>query len=347
MTLNFCTYFDANYLDRGLLLYASLMRHCRDMRLFVLCLDPRCFSILNDLALEALTPIALPELEAADPALTAVKPHRTLIEYYFTLTPGFIRHIFSSRPELDHVTYLDADLYFFSDPAPVLDQLHPKEIGIVPHRYTPGLREMERFGMFNVAFNYFKRGDAAMACIDRWRKQCLEWCHDRFDGARYADQKYLDEWPLRYGDAIVIAHPGVDLAPWNLGNHDVREISGRLTVDGAPLVCFHFHGVSRLAGALYDPNLRRYRGRLTPALKHKVFLPYLRQLEALRRRNARMLSGAAIRRNLLKMTPRPPWTDIARDGIDQLAGLVLTLISGTLIFAGSTTAIDERKASID
>ncbi len=84
----FCTYFDSNYLDRGLALYNSLMRHAGRFRLWVLCFDDAAFDTLRSLALPGLEPIALAEFEKGDDALLAAKTNRSRFEYYFTCTPS-------------------------------------------------------------------------------------------------------------------------------------------------------------------------------------------------------------------------------------------------------------------
>jgi len=269
--INYCTYFDANYLDRGLLLYQSLRRsHAGEFRLFVLCLDNRCHDMLRRLELDGLHPVRLADLESADPELLSAKAGRTTVEYYFTTTPAFVLHLFDAHRDLDHLTYLDADMYFFSDPRPVFADLAGASIGIVPHRYGSGSSHADRFGTYNVAFNYFKRSTEAIQCIRRWREQCIEWCHDRVENGRYADQKYLDEWPERYPGVTVISHNGVNLAPWNVADHAISFHDGQTWVDGQPLICFHFHGLKRLVGPYYDPNVRRYGMRLSSGRPDRV-----------------------------------------------------------------------------
>ena len=51
----------------------------------------------------------------------AVKPDRSPVEYLWTSTPALPLYMFSAHPELDEVTYLDADLMFFSDPQALLE----------------------------------------------------------------------------------------------------------------------------------------------------------------------------------------------------------------------------------
>ncbi len=47
---HFCTYFDSNYLLRGITLYRSLAKHCKKpFRFYALCLDEDAFSALTKL----------------------------------------------------------------------------------------------------------------------------------------------------------------------------------------------------------------------------------------------------------------------------------------------------------
>src|SRR5205085_694539 len=146
----FCTYFDQNYLSRGLALYRSLEAHCPAFRLFVLCLDDVCYKTLCGLGLPYLTPISLEEFESGDAALAEAKQNRSRVEYYFTCTPSLPLTILDRWREVDILTYLDADLFFFADPEPLFAEMGDRSIAIIGHRYPPGLRARERFGIYNV-----------------------------------------------------------------------------------------------------------------------------------------------------------------------------------------------------
>ena len=67
----YCTYFDHNYLRKGLALYLSLRRQSRPQRavLAVLALSERCEQILRTLALPDLVILPLAQLEQQHPRL--------------------------------------------------------------------------------------------------------------------------------------------------------------------------------------------------------------------------------------------------------------------------------------
>src|SRR5947208_2070180 len=110
----YCTYFDHNYLSRGLALYHSLRRHAPDSRLWVLCLNEECHRILVTLDLPGIVPVRLEDFEAVDPELAATRPTRSIVEYYFTCSPAWMLYVQAREAEAEWVTYLDGDLYFFA-----------------------------------------------------------------------------------------------------------------------------------------------------------------------------------------------------------------------------------------
>src|SRR5215475_16070014 len=89
----YCTYFDHNYLPRGLALHQSLQQHAPGARLWVLCLSEACYRTLTALNLPALVPCRLSDFEAADPKVAATRASRSTVEYYFTLSPAWMLYV--------------------------------------------------------------------------------------------------------------------------------------------------------------------------------------------------------------------------------------------------------------
>lgn len=278
MTRNYCTYLDHRYLAKGLALYRSLEEHGGHFRLFVLCLSPEAHVALSELALARAQLISLADLEAADPAFLATKSTRETVEYYFTSTPVLMRHILEREPDVDLLTYLDADVAFFSSPEALFDEIGGHSIAIVPHRFPEKLRHLERYGRYNVAWVAFRRDANGRACLEWWRERCLEWCFDREEEGKFADQKYLDEWPPRFPGTRVLEHPGADLAPWNLESHSLTAGPAGVLVDGRPLVFFHAHRFHHERAGHYEIDLDGYDVRPSALMSQAVLEPYARRL---------------------------------------------------------------------
>lgn len=277
-TNEFCTLFDSNYLLKGLALYESLRAHVPDARLTVYAFDTVAAELLQALALPGLEVVPLRDLERADPELRSVKDDRTVGEYCWTATPALPLNIFDRRPDLDAVTYVDADLWFFSDPAPLFSEMGDASVLMTPHRFSRQYRGQEKAGHFNVQFLRFVRDERGLAVLRWWHDRCVEWCYARLEDGRFGDQKYLDEWPERFEGVHVLEHHGGGLAPWNLRDATVeRREDGTVAVDGEPLVFFHFHGlVLRTDGRneLYPPIYWA-----TPEERELIYAPYLDALD--------------------------------------------------------------------
>jgi hypothetical protein len=315
VTRQYCTYFDSGYLPRGLALYESLRQHDRDARLWVLALDEGCESFLRAQDLPGMSVVGLATLATFDPEAAATRTERSRVEYYFTLTPVLPLYVLAAVPEADLVTYLDADLFFFGDPQAVFDEIGAASVAIVEHRFPPQLENRLVYGRFNVGWVTFRRDADGLACLRWWRDRCVEWCYDRLEGDRFADQKYLDQWPERFSGVHVVQHHGANVAPWNLAGARVTEREGRVCVEGDPLIFFHFHGLTQLRDRVVDPNLEAYGARANRVLRRRVFRPYVRALQrgaALANVAARSVSS---RTGILPdRAPLSPWGQLVRQG---------------------------------
>jgi len=250
----FCTLFDRSYLARGLITCRSLQRVSPNAEVMVLCMDQATKRVLDNLREPGLRTIGIDELEREDPELADVRGGRTRGEYCWTSTPALCRYLFERDSSLEEVTYLDADLLFFSDPGPLFDELGGDSVLIVPHRYAPQWVDQERAnGIYNVEWLTFRREERGLAVLDWWRDRCIEWCYARVEDGKFGDQKYLDDWPERFQGVHVLQHPGGGLAPWNVPRHRLRNDGGSITVDGEPLIFFHAHS---LAVHRLEPRVR-------------------------------------------------------------------------------------------
>jgi hypothetical protein len=274
----YCTYFDHNFLPRGLALYRSLRQHAPDSPLWVLCLSEACHQTLVALALPGLIPVRLADFEAADPQVAATRSTRSVIEYYFTCTAALMLFVLNSEPDAEWVTYLDSDLFFFAPPDPIYDEMKDATFGVVPHRFTERLAGYLRFGTYNVGWVSVRRREQGVAALRWWRERCIEWCYDRVEGDRFADQRYLDRLTELFGGVHAIGHLGANLAPWNLAGRRLEWREGAVQIDGRyPLLFFHFVGVRR-SGRYYFNSHRLYHAPFSSLARQRIYEPYVASL---------------------------------------------------------------------
>ena len=274
----YCTLFDRNYLTRGLALHASLLRHRKESRLVVLCLDETVFDILTTLALQNMELVSLSSLEESDPELLRTRPQRTAVEYYFTCKPALMKFLAEKHATARRITYLDSDLFYFSDPGPLELEYSGSSVALTPHRFPARLAGRSQYGRFNAGWVSVGCGEEGRRFIDWWRARCIEWCRLELQQERFGDQKYLDRVPTLFSRVTILEHAGANLAPWNLEGLDIRRGEDGLTVEGKPLVFFHFHGLRRVLYRLYDSGLYGYGVDLSSQVRRSIYRPYFSDL---------------------------------------------------------------------
>jgi hypothetical protein len=250
----FCTYFDRNYLTRGLALIESLSTHCGDFTMYVVCMDEYTRLALQTLAIPQVQTVPFHEIERQDPDLASCRSKRELVEYIWTSTPAIIRHVLDRYPEITNLVYVDADLLFFSDPINLYDEMGEKTVLIHEHRFPPRHSSFLLYGRFNVGLLIFKNCPSAREVLCDWRAKCIDWCYARAEDGKFGDQKYLDEWPERFPCVHVTTNIGVGIAPWNHEQyHYSSNERGQPCVNGAPVIFYHYHSFKIVHPEVYIP----------------------------------------------------------------------------------------------
>jgi hypothetical protein len=273
-TEHYVTLFDGGFLPFGLCLHESLSHHAGDFHLWIVCMDEPAETALRRLALPNVSLIPVAEIET--PQLLGVKAGRTRGEYCWTLTPFVPAAVFARCETAARVTYLDADLFFFASPLALFEELDSSgaHVLITEHAYDPDYDHSATSGRFCVQFMTFARSPQAGKVLDRWQRQCIEWCFDRVEPGRFGDQKYLDDWPSRFGGVVhVLRHVNSTVGPWNARMFHRQQ--GRLSA-----VFYHFHGF-RLLGPHWALLFSRFEVGQGARAYYRAYVATMR--DALRR----------------------------------------------------------------
>ena len=281
---HFCTYFDSNYLLRGLTLFRSMEKHCGEFTLHVLACDEKTFDIIETLNLANLRAYKLEQVEVFEPRLLNVEPERSRAEYLWTLSPIWPLFLLETQPEIELITYLDADLFFFSSDSPIWEEFGAASVLIIEHRFPPQTDYMVNSGRFNVGMIAYRRDENGLACLHWYRERCLEWCFNRHEDEKYGDQKYLDEFPRLFGGVRILQHEGANVAPWNWMNGPLQARNGKFWVGETRVIFYHFHGFKMFSAWMFDLSVNDAGyGLMTRDLGRQLAEIYIRAMSDTKR----------------------------------------------------------------
>ena len=286
---SYCTLFDKNYLDKGLVMIDSLRKYNECAKLYVLAMDEICYECMVKVGINGVVPIRLIDFETSQ--LLEAKNNRSRGEYCWTCASNLVKYIFETYSET-YCTYIDADLCFYGNPDLLISEMIEagKSVQIIEHRFRQdfsGKFQQKISGRFCVQFNTFKNDEWGRDILNVWCKQTLEQCKFSFGLEKLGDQMYLDEWPEKYGDIVnVLQNMGAGVAPWNLDRYTFlkEDESGIWLKDDKKktpirLVFFHFHGMNYIDRNRVDIKVHKRFWRVDMALTRRLYEPYLKMLD--------------------------------------------------------------------
>lgn len=254
----------------------SLLKHSPASKIYVLCLDDGVEKNLHKYFPDSCIPIKLSEFESLE--LLELKAKRNHREYCWTCTPYIIKFCLDTY-NLSECTYLDADLYFYSNPEPLHEELGNSSVSIISHRYTTGYDYSVTSGKYCVQFMTFKNNSKGLEVLNWWKEACREWCHDYFEDGKFGDQKYLDDWTMRFPQVKELLHLGGGVGPWNCQQYNITQSKNALVLSeistGAtfPVIFYHFHGLSFYR---YFVDISAYK--IKKSIRELLYAPYIDEL---------------------------------------------------------------------
>lgn len=287
---NFCTLFDSAYIDRGLIMYYSILEKMQQFMLYIYAFDRKTFEILSGMNLDKVKVIFIETLETEK--MLSLKASRTRAEYCWTFTPIIIEYSLD-KFLLDNCTYIDADIYFYADPTVLLKELEKTKssIMIVKHGF-PNTFEYKRLekrsGIYCVQFNTFLNNAEGRRTLTWWKEKCLDCCSSTGEKGNFGDQKYLDNWKKEFRGVHVLEHLGAGVAPWNVSRYQLRSTAKEMIImeknskTEMPLIFYHFHALRDLDEK--HMNIRVYcrQGKVDNLLIETLYKGYIERLQEIR-----------------------------------------------------------------
>lgn len=240
--MDFIMMFDRQYSNEGFICISSLIKVAPKSKIFVLCLELEVERMLKEI--EQVVPIHRTDLEAYFPDIAATRPLRPWAPYTQSLKPFIPEYIFDTYV-VDSLTYVDSDMFFWGDTKGIEEELEGYAFMVASREQDPP----PPGGYFNGGFFSCYNNQDCRDFLKWWQEKCIDWClWEIGPEGRFTEEGYLNIFktePQKFKGIKICGHPGVNLAPWNVGKHRVEQVDEGFLVDGLPLICYHYQGFNR------------------------------------------------------------------------------------------------------
>jgi hypothetical protein len=168
-------------------------------------------------------------------------------EFCFALKPWMLSHLLRRRA-YDAITYLDCDIELFS---PLRESVSAiaggADLVLTPHHTVPARATdhvMEetvlKSGAFNAGFLAVSARRSAEQFIAWWAEKTQADAGVDANRGTYGDQKWLDLAPSFVERAMILRHPGYNVAYWNSHLRSMAATAKGWSCAGEPLRFFHY-----------------------------------------------------------------------------------------------------------
>jgi len=248
-----------------------------EFQLYIFTSDEKCYNLLAEKNLPNATLIRLSEIE--DDELKKIKTMRDVAEYFWTIKASCINHLFE-KYDIDLVSYVDADIYFYSSPAPIFDEMGKNSVLITPHNFSPQYKNEIKNGIYNAGFITFRNDENGLSALNWWDKKCRDWCYKKKEDGKFGDQMYLNELSNSPG-VYSLLHKGA-LANWNVQQFQFQNSKGKIqgltnTGEIFEVIFFHFHYLKFLNSKEVELG-RKYISSEVFTIFYKPYIKYLLEL---------------------------------------------------------------------
>jgi glycosyltransferase involved in cell wall biosynthesis len=250
-----CTIVARNYLPLARVLAKSLNRHHPDTTLWVLVVDDESIEPGDD---EPFSTLCLADVGLGNGLGRQMAAEYSILEFSTAVKPWLLTHLLerTGRP----VLYFDPDIEIFGNVEPLADLAAHHDVVVTPHHLrplprdgrTPTESDFLATGTYNLGFIGAGVGAMHNGFLAFWRARLerdavIDYANMMFTDQRWVD--FIDCFPHE-----VIGDPGCNVAYWNVDQRPLARQGDVITVDGHPLVFFHFSGLDPTRPYLLSAN---------------------------------------------------------------------------------------------
>ena len=192
----------------------------------------------------------------------------SILELSTAVKPFLLRYLLDKH-NLESLLYLDPDILIISPLTAVFEVLATASIVLTPHMFSPppadNLKPTEGHimlsGAYNLGFLAVRNDRPVAELLAWWSDRLANKCVVDLPNALFVDQRWMDLAPSYFDGVAILRDPGLNVAYWNLHERELAHDNGSYTVNGKPLVFYHFSG--------FNPNtpdvLSKHQTRHDPA----------------------------------------------------------------------------------
>ena len=250
-----CTYFNIDYLARGLALIESINNNNLDTIIYVLAIDEKVEIHLKN----KFNNVKVINMNYYNKHNNITKTKFSdQKQFFFSITPNLCKMLLTENEEIDILLYLDADVYVTSNITPIYNEFNNFSVGVCSHRRNKFIELFfNNYGNFNVGVNLFRNDKVGRKCLSDWSKECNDWYPNQpgYKLSFFSDQIFLDKWPIIYKNKFIeIKNIGVNVAPWNAINYNFKYSNNNLYVNNNKVIIYHFSSLVQEEKGIWNPN---------------------------------------------------------------------------------------------
>lgn len=265
----FFTICSNNYMPFAKVLLESVRRHHPDAALFVCLADepidwPGLYD--GDFTVVPANTLGIPEFRS-------FAFQYDIMEFNTAVKPFMFIHLLETLG-FGQAVYFDPDILMLAPLSGVLGELAAgASLVLTPHLRQPAEGDSDPddvlimlAGVYNLGFLAVSRCEEASRIMHWWARRLRVQCVNQQRDGLFVDQKFMDLVPGFAPSARICHDAAVNLAYWNLRQVVLEGGEDGWTVDGRPLVFFHFSGFDARDLRQLSKHTRHFRTGLSAPL---------------------------------------------------------------------------------